>query len=292
MPKWLSGILLVLFVLFPKEVKEGVKGGLDNSFLVLVPSLFPYMIMSQCFILTGGAEAVSRFLPISFFTGFSKKGAEIYFLSLFCGYPTGARLASISYDKGEINKNEKLKLFAAANIPGFGFSIAFLGSYIFKNSWLGIKIYISFVLASVFIAFFLDFFLPCEESEIEKQSEMSFQGALVKSILDSSQSIITIIAFVCFFSSLIKIFSVFIKNELLLAVFSVFLEITNGIPMLMSRIQPPEAAIVFFTAFSGLSIIFQSVSFQKKQDINIFLFLILRVAFGITAMLLFWLFTG
>ena len=294
MPKWFSGFLLVLFILFPAQVKDGVKTGLDNGFLVLVPSLFPYMVISQCFILTGGARVISSFLyrPVNFFTGLTRKGSEIYFLSLFCGYPTGARLASISYANGEIDKNEQLKLFSMANIPGFGFSVAYLGGAVLKNTWLGIKIYISFALASVFFGYFLNFFICGNEtnSGAYKNTELNLGDALVKSILDSSKSIISVIAFVCFFSSLVKILSVFIKNNLFLVCISAFLEITTGIPELVKVFPEGAAAVVFFAAFSGLSIIFQSVSFQTKDKINLFLFIILRLVFGIISAVIFYLF--
>ena len=291
MSKWFSGILLILFILFPNQVKEGVKSGLDNGFLILIPSLFPYMVISQCFILTGGGRILSSFLyrPVNFFTGLTKKGTEIYLLSLFCGYPTGARLASICCDNGEIGKKEKQKLFGMANIPGFGFSVAYLGSAVFKSTWFGIKIYISFILASVFMGYFLDFFLKGTERKSNETAEINFQNALVKSTLDSSQAIISVIAFVCFFGSLLKTISFFVENALIFAVISGFTEITIGIPEIIKQLPNSELAVVFFTAFSGLSIIFQSMSFQKKDGINIFLFIFLRLLFGLAASIIFYL---
>jgi hypothetical protein len=285
--KLLSGILLLFFVCFPNEVKEGALAGLNNGLFILIPSLFPYMAISQIFIKTGGADSIAALLykPLNFLTRLSQTGASIYILSLFCGYPTGARLSSIAFDDEEIGKNETIKLFAAGNIPGFGFCAAFLGGAIFKESGAGLLAYLSFVLASFILIITLSKIFPNDKtiSRKRKNPRCGFGTAAVQSVTESSASAVMVIAFVCFFSAIIKITGLFCKNTLLSGVIASFTEITMG----LSTFQMPRPIVIFFTGFSGLSIIFQSLAFQKKKAVNIFLFIILRLIYGILAALIF-----
>jgi hypothetical protein len=295
MSKVYSGIILIIFILFPNAVKDGIKTGLDNGFLILLPAIFPYMIVSLIFVRTGGSDYIAKYLYrfFNFICGLTKKGVSIYILALFCGYPNGARLASIAYGNGEIDKSELLKLFAFSNIPGFGFCVAFFGGSVFKDINLGIKIYLSFVVASVIFAVLLSFIYKGKECFQKETVNVDISQAIVSSILDSTTSIISVIAFVCFFSSIINIIAVHTNNAIFMAIISAFLEITIGSTNIVKAFNPNISIYlcVFFFAFSGLSIIFQSLSFLKKNDINILLFLFLRVLYAIISVITFSLFT-
>jgi hypothetical protein len=294
MSKVYSGLILLIFILFPDAVKNGVKTGLENGFSILLPALFPYMVVSLIFVRTGGATYISKFLyPLfSWLCGLTKKGVSIYILALFCGYPNGARLASFAYNNKEIDKVELLKLFAFSNIPGFGFCVAFFGGSLFNDINLGIKIYLSFVVASMIFAVLLSFIYKGKEYPEKESKNLDISQAIVSSILESVNSIIAVIAFVCFFSSIINIIGTTINNPIFTAIMSAFFEITVGSATIIKTFDPNISIYlcVFFFGFSGLSIIFQSLSFLKKNDINILLFLFLRIIYAILSVIIFGLF--
>lgn len=87
-------ILLLLFLLCPAPCLEGSRRGLSLFAQVLLPSLLPFMVLSRLLQASGLPSVLgqkcSRIMRSTF--GLSGSMAPIAFLSLVCGYPTGARL--------------------------------------------------------------------------------------------------------------------------------------------------------------------------------------------------------
>ncbi len=286
MSKWLGMALLILLIAFPQPVKSGISTGLEKSLSVLMPALFPYMVASQIFLKTGGASYLSRFVRVG---GLSKKSVGILVPSLFCGYPTGARLASLAYNNREISKKELFILFSFGNVPGFGFSVSYLGGVLLGSFSMGLMIYLSFLSASLILCTFFSRNpegLQCESPQFE--NAISFPNAITESVTESALSMVSLICFVCFFSSLICLVSSLRISPKLIACFSAFLEITSGLEPLLLQCNLPM--VIFFTGFSGLCVLFQSLSFHKENAVNLLMLMASRCIYGIVAVLCFLLF--
>lgn len=276
MSKYFALIFTALFIIFPDKIKIGAKNGIENGIFVLLPSIFPYIAISGIFTKTGAADFVSDVIyglvrPIF---RFKKEFCSSYLISLFCGYPTGARLACESQSK---DKREALRLFSFGNVPGFGFCVSFLGSLL-GDTKMGVKIYLCFVFSSLILNYIFSFFLKENKEKTAKNEKkkkyQSFSSAVTESVKESALAIISIIGFAVFFSSVSEL----TKNIYVAA----FLEITSGVPKLKSPCE-----IIFFTGFSGLSVIFQSLSF-KKDDFNLLFVLFSRFLFAFTAVFLYY----
>ncbi len=289
----LMGILLtILFVLFPYDIKKGVFLGLENSLKALFPSLFPYMVISSVFHYTGGLSVVSEIIYkiIYKITGISKNASGAYILSLFCGYPTGARLSSELYKENKISKEEMQKLFCFASIPGFGFCISYLES-MYQS---GLKMYLSFVLSSLIINFFIS-----KKSDVtvlyakKEETYLSIGESITKSVISSSKSMLSIIGFVCFFSGLGEILKKISGNNITGSILCGFLEITAGNTEIYNFIPhyAGKYLSVFLTGFGGFSIIFQSLSFSKN-DISIIHFILARFIFALISLIIFFILGG
>ena len=284
MSKWTGWGLLLWFILFPDAVKNGILKGLELGGRVLVPSIFPYLVASGVLVKTGALGTISQKLTIG---KFSKTAREMLIPSLFCGYPTGARLSALAYDNGSISKKEFRLLFMFANIPGFGFSVAYLGSF-FPNTSDGFLIYLSFLFASLSLIWFFAKKIPKNNSEfllIERkpknqnnQKNQKTSDALVESVNEGATAMVTLLFFVCFFSSLVEL----AKNILPDGIFPMcasFLEITTGISLLAENY--PAEVMVFFCGFSGLSVMFQSLYFDKNHAVNFLHLFLGRTVYGI-----------
>lgn len=272
MSKIIAVIFMILFIAFPEAIKEGAKEGIENGIFVLIPSIFPYMVISNIFIKTGASEFISNIFykilrPVFRYT---KNFSSFYLISLFCGYPTGARMSAVYEEK---NKRESLRLFSFGNVPGFGFCVSFLG-FISGNIKTGIAIYLCFLCSSIILNYIFSFFLF--DNEIIRPQKTEFENIAVsvtQSVKEAVLSIINVIGYAVFFSSI----SSLINNKYIGA----FLEITSGVPKLKNIYE-----IVFFTGFSGLSVIFQSLSF-KKSPVPLLFVLFARFLFALTSVLLF-----
>ncbi len=285
MSKWLGMGLLILFVAFPQTVKAGISVGLENGFLVLMPALFPYMVVSQIFVKTGGAQWVSRYCKVG---KLSKKGVGILVPALFCGYPTGARLSALAYNNKEISKRELLLLFSFGNVPGFGFTVSYLGGVLYGSFSLGIQIYLAYITASLLLCtlFSMKFSKEKVQNNPNWDKALPFSAALVEAVTESSLAMVSLICFVCFFSSLNCFFSSLLQNPKLGALCSVFLEITSGLPQTVKLF--PLSVSVFFAGFSGLCVMFQAICFDRQNAVNLLIFIISRSLYGMVSVLLFW----
>ena len=279
MSRWLGIGIFILFLCCPSIAADGISKGLEKSFLVLMPAIFPYMVVSQILIKTGGGAYLEKIFC-------KNKDSKMYHLiipSLFCGYPTGARLASTAYDKNEITKRELYQMYGFFNIPGFGFSVSYLGGVLYQSVGLGIRIYLSFLCASILLGYFFGRNDNISTEKIKKISEkpLPFSRALVESVSESSLAMLSLICFVCFFSSVICLIRSFLPDSPLCAALCTIIEITSGLPLLIQHFPLPFA--IFFTAFSGICVMFQSIFFDKKNAVNLLSLFLLRSIYGIVS---------
>ncbi len=279
MSRWLGIGIFILFLCYPKIAADGISKGLEKGFLVLMPAIFPYMVVSQILMKTGGATYLERIFC-------KNKDSKMYKLiipSLFCGYPTGARLASVAYDNNEITKRELYQMYGFFNIPGFGFSVSYLGGVLYQSVGLGIRIYLSFLCASLLLGWFFqkkdDISFGKTIKPVEKP--LPFSTALVESVSESALAILSLICFVCFFSSLICFLRSFLPDSPLCSALCSIIEITSGLPLLIQHFPLPFA--IFFTGFSGICVMFQSIFFDKKNAVNLLSLFLLRSIYGIVS---------
>lgn len=272
MSKIISVIFLILFIIFPDKIKVGAKEGIENGIFILLPSIFPYMVISNIFIKTGASDFVSELIykitrPVF---RYSKNLTSAYLISLFCGYPTGAKMSAV-YE--ENSRQEAMRLFLFGNVPGFGFCVSFLG-FLTGSLMSGIKIYLSFVFASLILNYIFSFFLFDKNRKISgKFIDISLSDSITESVKESVLSILNVIGFCVFFSAISKILNI--------KYLPAFLEITSGVPKLRNIYE-----IIFFTGFSGISVIFQSLSFKKNKS-SLLLIILARFLFAVTSVLLF-----
>ena len=120
--------LLFYMLLYPEKVLADSLAGLNLWFHTVLPSLLPFMILSNVLI---GANAVSVLMrPFSGFfrhgLGLSPEGGYAWLLGLFCGFPMGARLTGTMYREKKISREEADYLLTFANQS----SPMFLSTYV------------------------------------------------------------------------------------------------------------------------------------------------------------------
>ena len=129
--------LLLLFLLcYPKEALHASKNGMKLWLDTLLPTLLPFMILTNILIHTEGITKIVH--PISpFFKVFfdlSPNGTYVFILGLLCGYPMGAKLAADLYYAGKISRQEAEYLLTFCNNPSPAFIITYLGKSCLKDA--------------------------------------------------------------------------------------------------------------------------------------------------------------
>lgn len=121
-------VIFLFLIFFPKESLASARTGLLLWFNTLLPSLLPFIILSDFFInadlpksLLGGTE---KFWKHAF--SLSLEGAYALLLGIFCGYPMGAKITADLYKKHRISYQEACYLLSVSSNPGPSFVSAYV----------------------------------------------------------------------------------------------------------------------------------------------------------------------
>ena len=210
----LLGLVLLLatlaLVVWPQQSMEAAKTGLQLCYNVIIPSLFPFFVLSSLVVELGLAGYVGRALEGIMRPLFNVPGccASAVALGFIGGYPVGARTAISLYEKGMCTKTEAERLLAFCNNSGPAFILGVVGAGIFSSSRVGVLLYLAHAAASLCIGILFRFYKRGEKGGEEK-GRLNFQTqrlsvAFTGSVKNSFMSTLNICAFVVFFTVVIR----------------------------------------------------------------------------------------
>ncbi|MGN0968997.1 MAG: nucleoside recognition domain-containing protein [Oscillospiraceae bacterium] len=220
--QWARDLLLGLvlltatlaLVVWPKQSMEAAKTGLQLCYNVIIPSLFPFFVLSSLVVELGLAGYVGRALEGIMRPLFNVPGscASAVALGFIGGYPVGARTAISLYEKGMCTKTEAERLLAFCNNSGPAFILGVVGAGIFSSSRVGVLLYLAHAAASLCIGILFRFYKRGERGG-EETGCLNFQTqrlsvAFTGSVKNSFMSTLNICAFVVFFTVVIRMFMV------------------------------------------------------------------------------------
>ena len=91
-------VILLFFIMlsFPQEVFDGASEGLLLWFQIVLPTLLPFIIISNILIQTNSISMLSRIFGPAFQKIFriSTDGSFVVLAGFLCGYPMGAKVTS------------------------------------------------------------------------------------------------------------------------------------------------------------------------------------------------------
>lgn len=262
----LLGLLALLL-----ESAESAQAARDALFLcaqTVIPSLFPFFVLSSLLISCGGSELLSfLFTPLMRpLFSLSGAGAAALALGLCGGYPVGARTAAELTASGALSREEGERLLAFCNNAGPGFLLGICGGAVFCSPRIGAALYLIHAAAALFTGIvFCHTRPPLTRGEMkhgagaaQPHSSSSFSAAVQSALA----GILNVCAFVVFFSVLSHLLLRTLPTDLpplFRALLLGFLELTGGITALPnSRAGFLSCAVLL--AWGGLSVHFQTFS--------------------------------
>ncbi|MBR7094894.1 MAG: hypothetical protein IKC73_01615 [Clostridia bacterium] len=257
---WLTagGLTYVfLFLLFNETVTEAVRNGLLLCARAVIPSLFPFLVLSG--ILTPLLKTAS--LPFS--KTFSRLfrlpaiGLAPCLIGALCGFPIGVVTVAELYRAGDIEKEEAVRLASLAANTGPAFAVAAIGQGLFGSARLGWQLYFLQLLSSFLLGLLETRGAPRPHSH-GNATRAATAVPLPEAIYRASLTMLTVTGTVLFFSALAAIPALLLPPWLS-ALLSAFLEVGTGTAAaarLPLALGIPIAA--FALSFSGLSVLLQS----------------------------------
>ena len=138
-------------MLYPQPSMEAAKSGLALCYNVIIPSLFPFFVLSSLVVELGLAGYLGRLLEGLMRPLFHVSGAcaSAFALGFIGGYPVGAKTAISLYENGMCTKTEAERLLAFCNNSGPAFILGVVGAGVFASSRVGVLLYLAHAAASI-----------------------------------------------------------------------------------------------------------------------------------------------
>lgn len=270
-------LVLAMLIINPYVAKKSALEGLSLCGTILIPSLFPFTVIS-IFISKSGLLNL-LYLPKKIMP--YKKLLIIFLISAIGGYPVGAKIISEEYKNGDLNyKNANLLLHCCIN-GGPSFIILTVGSGILRSLAAGIILYISNILASIIIFLTLKNRFDLSNNNKQTPQKCNLTENFVNSVAASSSAMISVCAYVVIASTLIGIIKSSELNEYIKLVFIALTEISNAV-INFKNLYLLSALL----GFSGISIIFQIIATTSKFSPSFLKIIISRVSHAILSVII------
>ena len=291
-------ILFFLLLFFPQISLDASKTGLLLWFDTILPTLLPFLVLSQLILKTSYIHYFQKLLGPVFKKIFhcSEEGAFCAVCGFLCGYPVGARLISLQMQDGILEQKEGQYLLSFCNniSPMFCISYGILHAIGSEN----ILIYLLIIYGSAVLFGFLTRpskkSLPTSKTKKQTSSAKNIFQLIDVCIIDSFLILIKLCGYLILFSIVSHGVLYFLPthNLYLNAAITAFLEITNG----LSHIAKLPSGIlrsalgVFTLSFGGLCCILQTSSVISGTRLSLRKYMIHKAIIACITLILFFCF--
>lgn len=294
----------------PGEAAAGAKEGLTLCFHVIVPSLFPFFVLSTLVVELGLAARLGQGLERWMRPLFRVSGscAAALVLGFVGGYPVGARTALQLYEQGQCSKTETERLLAFCNNSGPAFILGVVGAGIFEDGRIGLLLYLTHALASLLVGLVFRFYgrgpgsqASCRPLPIRT---VRLSAAFTHAVTGAMQSILNICAFVTFFSVVLRLFTVYgvltsladllgllgFQPEWARRLIAGLLELSSGVSSLSGAagLVGRASMAAFMLGWAGLSVHCQVLSYLADSGLSPRTYIAGKLLHGLLAAALTW----
>ena len=272
----ISAVLLTLAaaLIFSDEISSAVRDGLGLATNVIIPSVFPFIILSDLLYSMPQLSSSLRARRI-FESVFGINGDGIYpfILGALCGFPMGVKAAAELYRDGRISRGEAERLIGFTNNTGPAFIVCGIGSGMRGSLTDGIMLYAAMLISAIAVGILSGMLSDRDKSisPVRKDSHMPV-FRLSESIKNAGYASLNICSFIIFFSALEGLLSKLTGDSgaylLLLPLF----EIGGAASAISkSRLLSRKLSFIltgFAIGFSGASVHMQAKSFLIGTGIS------------------------
>lgn len=291
-------LLLVTLILSAAEVKASCYEALIMCARLLIPSLFPFFVLSGFLSRLGLPGILGKLVSpvVSRIYGISPAGASALIMGFIGGYPAGAAYIADMEKEGFITAREGERLIAFCNNSGPAFIVGVMGTGIFGSVKTGLTLYTVHIASALLTGLLFRERTYPECIPPHRLDETDTVRAMVDSVKQAVVSILNVSGFVTAFSVLLSLldsyglFALF-RSAYAKAFLSGILELGSGAGALAGLDGSPItlALAAGMLSWGGLSVHFQTLAVLSESKIKGSLHLAGRLSSAITAFILMYL---
>lgn len=302
---WL--VLIIAVLSHPDTTFQYAYEGLYQWAAKMVPTLFPFMMISSIMVYSGADLELGRMLslPLKRIYKYSTYGLYAIFMGFFCGFPMGAKVVSELYENKKLSKEEAVSLLGFCNNIGpayfLGIIIPMLHACGYQNTlpflfgMYGIPAVYGIFLSRRFAKTNAASVISKNAYQNEAREKLSLTGCLKKACMENTQSLILLGGYITFTNAFRIFLDFFRLSDNMKRVLSSFMEIMGGVQTIYTgTLSPQEKVLWIMTAlsFGGISCLIQTSSFLEKAKLPLSSYLknktvITLISFGYYTLLLY-----
>lgn len=308
---------MAALLLYPAQAMDACREGLSLCGNVILPSLFPFFVLSSLTVELGMAARLGQLFapvmrPLFRVPG---EGAAALVLGFVGGYPVGARTTLTLYEQGVCTDAEAERMLAFCNNAGPAFILGVVGTGVFSSSRAGLLLYLTHAAASVCVGLLFRFYRPGAGGHRRTAGRATlpetrrFSAAFPAAVGRSVTSVLNICAFVLFFTVFLRLlsltgilpalagllgtvlaplgFSVRLGEQLLIGL----IELSSGVWSLSGTGGGRLGLAAFMLGWAGLSVHCQVLSFVGESRLSVRPYFIGKLLHGLLSALLICLFS-
>jgi hypothetical protein len=297
--------IIVLLAMFPERYAKCCLSGLELWLYFVLPSLFPFFVLTALLTKLGVAERASRVLSPLCEKAFKMPGIASYCfaMSALSGYPVGSRMLADLRENGLITDAQATRMSPLCSTSGPLFVIASVGAAMFHSQKIGLILFCSHIFAVVLVCLVFSAFTKKQPAAQPPQRRLvAADNILYESVYGAVTSILVVGAFIAVFYILAQILSDFYlllpaeslfslvlspfdKSGQLAAAFTQgLIEATHGCKLLAQNPGMLSVSLAAFViTFGGVSILAQQICYFKKAGVKLKYFLPVKIMQAFTA---------
>lgn len=266
---------LIVMLCFPVETLNGATNGLLLWFQTILPTLLPFIILSNLLIQTNCVSYISYIIKpfIQKLFHISDEACYAVLIGFLCGYPMGAKVIADLIVAGRISKDEGQYLLSFCNNTSPMFIISYIVVQHLKDETLLVGTLLILFLSPILCSFIFRLKYRIKKSYCKQtdfsQNKINFDFELFDhAIMNGFETITKVGGYIILFSILFTL-----ASGLPVGWFLPLLEISNGIPWIMklsSNLSITYPYVLGLTSFGGFCAIAQTNSMIQGTGLRIF----------------------
>ncbi len=286
-------VLLIFFILWQAEaVMKYTRDALFMCYEFIIPTLFPFFVVSGLLIYSGFAGVVAKYAQGIMRPVFNvaPTGAAAFVLGIISGFPTGAICAKDLYKSGNLSKSEAERLLSFCNNSGPLFIIGSIGIAVFGKPIYGVMLYLIHIISSLIVG--VIFSRHNKDKHISpptriNQKEMTVSEVISLSLNEGAKSIITVCFSVVFFSAISRaLFDLLPSSRNLSAILYGICEFSTGALGICNLELDTAYKLIlasFVVGFSGLCVHIQVMAVTADSGLSLKPYILGKVLHSIIA---------
>lgn len=308
-------IMVFLLVKNPTISVSSAKTGITLFLFTALPALFPFFLVNDMLIALRVPDNIGRlFAPITrLMFNTSGYGAYVFIMSIFSGYPTGAKITSNLVQNKDITVEEGQKILSFSSTSGPMFIIGVVGTTMLKSTYAGYMLFMIHIVSSLLNGLLFSNLFSSRKSvgklsqSVLPKKTSSTSELITDAITNSLISSGIIGGYIILFAVMLPLldsmnfFNIIslLMNKLILlpselsnnfiALLRASFEITNGSDIITNLSVGMGSKLIllsFILSFSGFSIIGQATNLIGKAGLNSKIYIITKLSHGLIAALL------